>query len=154
MATKKPKAIKEEKTVPVEMVQEIADQAATEQANKAPDAPVDQAGQVQVNVDFLRTTKVHIAMPCYGGMLTESCFMSYIKWANACRQLGIDWTMETMTNEGYRVLGVGVADFSGTEFPKTQQEFKFSFKGLIAFYDPPKKNIQQVFETFYKFKST
>jgi hypothetical protein len=32
-------------------------------------------------------------------MLTESCFMSYIKWANTCRQLGIDWTMETMTNE-------------------------------------------------------
>jgi hypothetical protein len=25
--------------------------------------------------------------------------MSYIKWANTCRQLGIDWTMETMTNE-------------------------------------------------------
>ena len=38
-------------------------------------------------------------MPCYGGMLTESTFMSYIKWANAARQLGIDWTMETMTNE-------------------------------------------------------
>jgi hypothetical protein len=38
-------------------------------------------------------------MPCYGGMLTESTFMSYIKWANTCRQLGIDWTMETMTNE-------------------------------------------------------
>jgi hypothetical protein len=32
-------------------------------------------------------------------MLTESTFMSYIKWANTCRQLGIDWTMETMTNE-------------------------------------------------------
>ena len=25
--------------------------------------------------------------------------MSYIKWSNTCRQLGIDWTMETMTNE-------------------------------------------------------
>jgi hypothetical protein len=25
--------------------------------------------------------------------------MSYIKWANTARQLGIDWTMETMTNE-------------------------------------------------------
>jgi hypothetical protein len=25
--------------------------------------------------------------------------MSYIKWANLCRQLGIDWTVETMTNE-------------------------------------------------------
>jgi hypothetical protein len=32
-------------------------------------------------------------------MLTESTFMSYIKWANTCRQLGIEWTMETMTNE-------------------------------------------------------
>ena len=38
-------------------------------------------------------------MPCYGGMLTESTFMSYIKWANTCRQLGLDWTVETMTNE-------------------------------------------------------
>jgi hypothetical protein len=101
MATRKPKATKEEKTVPVEMVQEIAEQAAAEQAAKA-DAPADQApvaGQVQVNVDFLRTTKVHIAMPCYGGMLTESTFMSFIKWANTARQLNIDWTLETMVNE-------------------------------------------------------
>ena len=101
MATRKPKATKEEKTVPVEMVQEIAEQAAAEQAAKA-DAPADQApvaGQVQVNVDFLRTTKVHIAIPCYGGMLTESTFMSFIKWANTARQLNIDWTLETMVNE-------------------------------------------------------
>jgi hypothetical protein len=55
--------------------------------------------QVQVNIDNLRKTRVHIMMPCYGGQLTETCFMSYIKWANTCRQLGIDWTMETMTNE-------------------------------------------------------
>ena len=96
MATKKTKAT-EEKTVPVEMVQEIAAQAAVEQTQKAADAPV--AGQVQVNVDFLRTTKVHIAMPCYGGMLTESTFMSFIKWANTARQLNIDWTLETMVNE-------------------------------------------------------
>jgi len=55
--------------------------------------------QIQVNVDYLRTTRVHICMPCYGGQLTEACFMSYIKWSNTCRQLGIDWTVETMTNE-------------------------------------------------------
>jgi hypothetical protein len=55
--------------------------------------------QITVNVEYLRTTRVHICMPCYGGMLTESTFMSYIKWANTCRQLGIEWTMETMTNE-------------------------------------------------------
>ena len=55
--------------------------------------------QIQVNVDYLRTTRVHICMPCYGGMLTEQTFMSYVKWGNTCRQLGIDWTVETMTNE-------------------------------------------------------
>ena len=97
MATRKPKST-EPKTVPVEKVQEIAAQAAAEKAADAPaEAPV--AGQVQVNVDYLRTTKVHIAMPCYGGMLTESTFMSFIKWANTARQLNIDWTLETMVNE-------------------------------------------------------
>jgi len=55
--------------------------------------------QIQVNVDFLRQQRVHICMPCYGGQLTESTFMSFIKWSNTCRQLGIDWTIETMTNE-------------------------------------------------------
>lgn len=54
---------------------------------------------IQVNLDYLRTTRVHICMPCYGGQLYESCFISYIKWANTARQLGIDWTVETMTNE-------------------------------------------------------
>jgi hypothetical protein len=96
MATRKTKA-KEEKTVPVEQVQEIAQQAAENPPTETPAAPA--PGQVQVNVDFLRTTKVHIAMPCYGGMLTESTFMSFIKWANTARQLGIDWTLETMVNE-------------------------------------------------------
>ena len=66
---------------------------------QAQQAPQPGQNQIQVNIDFLRTTRVHICMPCYGGMLTESTFMSYIKWANTCRQLGIDWTMETMTNE-------------------------------------------------------
>jgi hypothetical protein len=90
-ATKAPKVDMSEKTVPVEKVQEIAEQAAKDQTPGP--------GQVQVNVDFLKTTKVHIAMPCYGGMLTESTFMSFIKWANTARQLGIDWTLETMVNE-------------------------------------------------------
>ena len=87
MATKKTKT---EKTVPVAKVQELVEQQA--QAAPAAEAPKQEApqpGQVQVNVDFLRTTKVHIAMPCYGGMLTESTFMSFIKWANTARQLGI-----------------------------------------------------------------
>jgi hypothetical protein len=54
---------------------------------------------IQVDIDYLRTTRVHMMMPCYGGQLTESTFMSYIKWANMARQLGLEWTVETMTNE-------------------------------------------------------
>lgn len=62
----------------------------------------------------------------------------------------IDQALEIMTKKGFRVLGVGVSEFSGTDYPKTQQELTFIFKGLIAFYDPPKENIKAVFETFYK----
>ncbi|HQF47373.1 MAG TPA: cation-translocating P-type ATPase [Flavobacterium alvei] len=57
---------------------------------------------------------------------------------------------EAMSKEGFRVLAVGVSLYSGKEFPKTQQEFAFEFKGLVAFYDPPKANIKKVFDTFYK----
>lgn len=55
--------------------------------------------QIELPLELLRKTRVHIMMPCYGGMLTESTFMSFIKWANTARQLQLDWTMETMTNE-------------------------------------------------------
>ena len=79
----------------------MADTQDATPTTQTPQAPAPQPGQqqIQVNVDYLKTTRVHICMPCYGGMLTESTFMSYIKWSNTCRQLGIDWTMETMTNE-------------------------------------------------------
>ncbi|MCB0724958.1 MAG: cation-translocating P-type ATPase [Ignavibacteriae bacterium] len=54
-----------------------------------------------------------------------------------------------LSDKGYRVLGVGQAIFSGDHFPRTQQEFKFNFKGLLAFLDPPKKNIPEVLDSFY-----
>jgi hypothetical protein len=72
---------------------------------------------IQVNLDYLRTTRVHIAMPCYGGMLTEQTFMSFVKWSNTARQLGIDWTVETMTNESLisRARNTLTAKFLNTE---------------------------------------
>lgn len=96
MATRK---TKKDKAIPVEAVQELADKAPQAASIGGTEDKKPAQNQVQVNVDFLRTTKAHLAMPCYGGMLTESTFMSYIKWANTARQLGIDWTLETMVNE-------------------------------------------------------
>ena len=58
--------------------------------------------------------------------------------------------IKSMTADGYRVLGVGEADFKSVDYPKTQQEFQFHFKGIVAFYDPPKKNISSVLEDFYR----
>lgn len=55
--------------------------------------------QIQVNTERLQKARVHFCLPCYGGMLTEQTFMSFIKWGNTARQLGIEWAIETMTNE-------------------------------------------------------
>ncbi len=57
--------------------------------------------------------------------------------------------VNTLAAEGYRVLGVAQANFNGIKFPTTQQELLFNFKGIVAFYDPPKKNIEQVLNAFY-----
>jgi Ca2+-transporting ATPase len=58
--------------------------------------------------------------------------------------------IKTLAKDGCRLLALGEANFEGNNFPNTQQEFQFAFKGLLAFYDPPKKNIQVVLENFYK----
>ncbi len=57
--------------------------------------------------------------------------------------------IELLATEGYRVLGVGVSNFEGEDYPAQQQDLPFEFKGIVAFYDPPKKNIQRVMEDFY-----
>lgn len=62
----------------------------------------------------------------------------------------INEAIKTITAEGYRVLGVGESTFLGTNFPPSQQELTFTFKGIVAFYDPPKANISTVLEHFYQ----
>jgi Ca2+-transporting ATPase len=54
-----------------------------------------------------------------------------------------------LASSGYRILGVANAQFEGNSFPANQEDFEFSFIGLIAFYDPPKSNIESVFKQFY-----
>ena len=61
----------------------------------------------------------------------------------------INEAIQLIANEGYRVLGVGISNFTGKNYPTKQQDLLFEFKGIIAFYDPPKKNIQKVLEDFY-----
>jgi Ca2+-transporting ATPase len=62
----------------------------------------------------------------------------------------IEVAIKILAAKGYRILAVGEAHFNGNDFPATQQEFGFTFKGLVAFYDPPKKNIKSVLSDFYR----
>ncbi len=51
---------------------------------------------------------------------------------------------------GLRVLGVGKSKWSENKWPENQHEFPIEFLGLMAFQDPPKDNITQTLQTFYK----
>ncbi len=61
----------------------------------------------------------------------------------------INEAIQLLANDGYRILGVGVSNFTGDNYPAKQQDLPFQFRGIVAFYDPPKKNIQKVLEDFY-----
>lgn len=56
--------------------------------------------------------------------------------------------LDELVSQGYRVLGVGTADVAS--YPLTQNEFSFTFRGFVAFYDPPKHNISAVLDAFYR----
>ncbi|MBZ5855966.1 cation-translocating P-type ATPase [Flavihumibacter profundi] len=58
--------------------------------------------------------------------------------------------LNALSQKGYRVLAVATAVYEGDQFPATQQEFKFGLQGLIAFYDPPRKNFSRVLQSFYE----
>jgi Ca2+-transporting ATPase len=58
--------------------------------------------------------------------------------------------VELLATQGYRVLGVGISNFEGDNYPSRQQGLTFEFRGIVAFYDPPKKNIKSVLKDFYR----
>jgi Ca2+-transporting ATPase len=55
-----------------------------------------------------------------------------------------------LASKGYRILGVASAEWPGNDFPESQDAFPWQFEGLIALFDPPKQNIQGVFNHFYE----
>jgi hypothetical protein len=53
----------------------------------------------EVDLDLLRRTRLHIAIPCYGGMLSEATFTGMMKWSIFCRQHNLDYFVDTIFNE-------------------------------------------------------
>lgn len=74
--------------------------------------------------------------------------LSLIGLNNKARE-SVAGELASLTGKGYRVLAVADAQFEGMDFPLNQRDFEFRFRGLIAFYDPPKKNFGEVLQAFY-----
>jgi Ca2+-transporting ATPase len=53
-------------------------------------------------------------------------------------------------SSGFRVLAVAKSDHDVNKLPSSQHDLKFIFLGLIAFYDPPKKNMEHILQQFYE----
>ena len=68
----------------------------------------------------------------------------------ASEKARIEKAILDFTKEGYRVLAVAQSNFAEEHFPEKQQSLPFVFKGLVAFYDPPKTNISETLTHFYK----
>jgi len=51
---------------------------------------------------------------------------------------------------GYRVLAVGKGSWEGTNYPASQDAFQFELLGLLAFQDPPKPNIAETIDQFFR----
>lgn len=59
---------------------------------------------------------------------------------------GVIKYVQNLAAKGYRVIGVANAVHTDSELPFSQDDFKWQFRGLLALYDPPKKNIRDVFK--------
>lgn len=55
-----------------------------------------------------------------------------------------------MAAEGLRIIGVAKADFSRTDLPGEQHDFKFEFLGLIGLADPVRPGVAEAVKDCYK----
>jgi Ca2+-transporting ATPase len=58
--------------------------------------------------------------------------------------------VKQLASQGFRVIGVALAESAGLPFPKTQDGFDWQFSGLIALYDPPRPEALSVVQQLQK----
>ncbi len=56
------------------------------------------ANQQGTPFDFTKV-HLHIGIPCYGGMITEPCMTSFLRFTLLAQQVGLNWSLDTMVNE-------------------------------------------------------
>jgi hypothetical protein len=66
-----------------------------QQSQQAPGTPGAPQG---TPFDFSKV-HLHIGIPCYGGMITEPCMTSFLRFTLLAQQAGLNWSLDTMVNE-------------------------------------------------------
>ncbi len=64
----------------------------------------------------------------------------------------INGYISKMASQGFRVIAVASSLHNGTDLPVVQDDFNWKFEGLLALYDPPKKNVADVFKKLFEAK--
>lgn len=90
-ASKAPKAAKTTKK------SKVTEVAPADQQNQG--AVEDNAPQLQIDMEYMKTVDLHCVVHCPNGSVSENTFISFIKFGNVAKQLGIEWSVETTVNE-------------------------------------------------------
>jgi len=69
---------------------------------------------------------------------------------DAAQQADILAKTKEMARKGYRILGVCSAAWKDEKYPAKQDDFPWTFEGLVGLYDPPKAGIGKVMNDFYR----
>lgn len=56
-------------------------------------------------ITYLRTCNITIAMPCYGGMISEGTFTGMLRFVIDCNKIGMRFGCETLSNESLITRG-------------------------------------------------
>lgn len=102
-------------------------------------------GSPPIMTHVFRHANGHSIIACKGGVegvLNQSQISHSDK-------IQVEQIVKEFTSKGFRVLAVGYSKHDASNLPVSQHEFEFVFVGLVAFYDPPKKNIPSIFQRFY-----
>ncbi|HOW81752.1 MAG TPA: cation-translocating P-type ATPase, partial [Spirochaetota bacterium] len=60
-----------------------------------------------------------------------------------CDQDSLKREIDSLANDGLRVIGVAAAEFEKVELPEIQHDFTFKFLGLLGLHDPVRENVPE-----------
>ena len=68
---------------------------------------------------------------------------------NDARKKWLEGSIDVLSNQGKRVIGVARAQYKKTELPEQQHDFQFEFVGLLGLEDPVRPNVRGAIEECY-----